>query len=46
MGRRKKNIKQKLSEFTYGKPIMDKRLVDLKKGLCEISDMLNEKNKK
>ena len=46
MPKRKKDLKQKLSEFTYSKPSMDKRLLGLKKNFGEIVSMLNDKNKK
>lgn len=45
MSKRKKNLKQKLSELTYAKPVIDKRVLGLKKNLHEISGILNDKKK-
>lgn len=45
MAKKKKNFKQKLSEFAYEKPSMDKRVMSLKKNLGEVSSMLNDKKK-
>ncbi len=45
MPKKKKNFKQKLSEFAYAKPSMDKRVMSLKKNVLEISSMLNDKKK-
>lgn len=45
MANRKKNFKQKLAEITYTKPAMEKRILNLRKSLNEISSILNEKKK-
>lgn len=45
MPKRKKRLKQKLSELTYAKPVVDKHVLELKKNLREISGILNEKKK-
>lgn len=45
MPKKKKNFKQKLAEFTYTRPSMDKRFMTLKKNLGEVSSILNEKKK-
>ena len=45
MPKKKNNMKKKLSEITYNKPSVGKHLMDIKKGLGEVSSMLNEKKK-
>lgn len=45
MPKKKKDIKQKFSEYTYARPTMDKRFLELKKHLGEVSSMLNDKKK-
>lgn len=45
MPKKKKDIKQKFSEYTYARPAMDKRFLELKKHLGEVSSMLNDKKK-
>ena len=42
----KKNLKQKMSDFTYSKPSMDKRFQELRKSFKEVSDLLGDKKKK
>ncbi len=42
----KKNIKRKLSDFTYSKPAMNKRFLELRKSFKEVSDLLGDKKKK
>ncbi len=46
MARKKKNIKQKIAEFTYNKPSMDQRVLTMKKHFGEISSILNDKKDK
>lgn len=46
MSRRKKDFKQKLSEFTYQKPALDKHFRQLKKGMDEVCSILIDKKKK
>lgn len=45
MAKKKKNLKQKLSEITYSKPSMDKQMTQLKKNFNEVVAILNEKKK-
>ena len=42
----KKDLKQKISEFTYNKPNIEKQGQKLRKSFQEVFDMLNEKKKK
>ena len=41
--KRKKTIKQKLTEVAYEKPSMQKKAINLQKGVKEVNDILNGK---
>ena len=46
MPKHKKGFKQKVSEFTYNRPSMDKHFGKIQKGMSEVSSLLNDKKKK
>lgn len=46
MARPKKGLTRKLADFTYAKPNLNNRMLELRKGFQEVASMLEVKQKK
>ncbi|GHU43510.1 hypothetical protein FACS1894111_09240 [Clostridia bacterium] len=46
MGIRKKDLKQKMAEYTYHKPSMEKKVLHIRKSVNEISAILGSGEQK
>ena len=46
MPKHKKGFNRKLSDFTYAKPALGNRMLELRKGFQEIASMLEVKERK
>ncbi len=46
MAKHKKGLNRKLADFTYAKPNLNNRMLELRKGFQEVASMLEVKQKK